>query len=133
MDSLHAVAVLIASPEGTPLVRDPKKPIPHYWKLPGGRSEGKETPEECAVREIYQELGLKIDIDALEVIEQQDRRSHTLTFFRIDLPSLKDLKKVGDEQEEIHVYKSLLEIGKMQDFFPNHREIVQKAALSLKK
>ena len=130
MDSLHAVAVLIISPEGTPLVRDPKKPVPRYWKLPGGRSEGEETPEECAVREIWQETGLKIKQDDLQVLDQQDRGSHTLTLFRIDLPSLKGLKKQGDEQEEIKVFSSLIEIGKMDDFFPNHRSIVQKVAIS---
>ena len=110
MDSLHAVAVLIISPEGTPLVRDPKKPVPRYWKLPGGRSEGEETPEECAVREIWQETGLKIKQDDLQVLDQQDRGSHTLTLFRIDLPSLKGLKKQGDEQEEIKVFSDLVEL-----------------------
>ncbi len=73
MNSLHAVAVLIVAPEGVPFVRDPKKPAPRYWKLPGGRSEGNETPEECAAREIYEELGIEIDQDGLRVIEQQDR------------------------------------------------------------
>lgn len=132
MDSLHAVAVLIITPEGTPLIRDPKKPVPRYWKLPGGRSEGEETPEECAVREIWQETGLKIKQDDLQVLDQQDRHSHTLTLFRIDLPSLKGLKKQGDEQEEIKVFSSLMEIGKMDDFFPNHRSVVQRVAISKK-
>ncbi|MEY2664809.1 MAG: hypothetical protein RIT04_617 [Candidatus Parcubacteria bacterium] len=124
-ESLHAVAVLILSPQGTPLVRDPKKPIPRYWKLPGGRSEGAETPEECAVREIYQELGIEIDQDDLQVVDEQDRGSHTLTFFKINLASLTGLKKVGDEREEIRIFK-LSEIAEMEDFFPNHKNIIQR-------
>ncbi|MES2215871.1 MAG: NUDIX domain-containing protein [Patescibacteria group bacterium] len=131
MDSLHAVAVLIISPEGIPLVRDPKKPAPRYWKLPGGRSEGEETPEECAVREIEEELGLEIDIDELKMLDQQDKRNHTLTFFRINLPSLQGIKKQGDEQEEIHVYKTLMEVARLPDLFPNHQNIVQRAALGM--
>lgn len=127
-ESRHAVAVLILSPEGTPLVRDPKKPLPRYWKLPGGRSEGLETPEECAVREIFQELGLVVEQDDLKVIDQQDRSTHILTFFEIGLPSLKGLKEEGDEQEEIKVFSSLIEINKMEDFFPNHRAVVQNMA-----
>jgi len=123
MNSEHAVAVLIISPDGTPLVRDPKKPIPRYWKLPGGRSEGAEIPEECAVREIHEELGLKIDQDDLQVIEQQDRGNHTLTFFRANLPSLKGMKKEGDEREEIKIFK-LAEIATLPDFFPNHKAVV---------
>lgn len=128
MNSEHAVAVLIISPEGTPLVRDPKKPVPRYWKLPGGRSEGNETPEECAVREIDQELGIELNQDDLEVIEQQDRANHTLTFFRIKLSSLVGLKKVGDEQEEIKVF-ILSEAAKLPDLFPNHARIVQVESL----
>ncbi len=33
----NAVAVLIITPEGIPLIRDPKKPAPVFWKVPGGR------------------------------------------------------------------------------------------------
>ena len=128
MSSEHAVAVMIISPEGIPLIRDPKKPLPRYWKLPGGRSEGSEIPEECATREIYEELGLKIDIDDLRVIERQDRGNHTLTFFRISLSSLQGLKKVGDEQEEIKIF-NLSEASKLPDLFPNHRAIIQKESI----
>lgn len=92
-------------------------------------ARGGETPQECAVREIYQELGLKIKADDLKVIEQQERFNHTLTFFRIELPSLKKLKKEGDEREEIKVFKTLMEIATIPDLFPNHRNIVQKASL----
>ncbi len=127
--SSHAVAVLITAGGGvTPLVRDPKKPIPRYWKLPGGRSEGNETPEECAVREIYQELGLEIDQDDLQVIDQQDRGSHWLTLFSIKLASLKGLNMTGDEGEEIKIFK-LTDVLAMPDFFPNHRTVVQRAIL----
>lgn len=127
MESQHAAAVLIVSPEGIPLIRDPKKPVPRYWKLPGGRSEGSESPEECAVREIFQETGLTIDIDDLKILDQEERFNHTLSIFRVDVPSLKGLKKVGDEKEEIQVFRDMKEIGMMPDFFPNHKRIVQKA------
>jgi 8-oxo-dGTP diphosphatase len=125
MPSSHAVAVLIISPDGVPLVRDPKKPAPRYWKLPGGRSQGKESAEECAVREIDEELGLEIEMDDLHVIEQQDRGSHTLTFFKLELPSLQGLNTTGNEGEEIRVYKKA-DLAGLPDMFPNHREIVSK-------
>ena len=43
--------------------RDNKPDIrwPNLWELPGGGRENDETPEECAIREIQEELGLKLD------------------------------------------------------------------------
>jgi len=121
----HATAVLIICKEGTPLVKDPKKPSPLYWKLPGGRSEGNETAEECAIREIYEELGLTIEKENLKIIDQQDKGTHTLTLFTTELPSLDGLIKIGNDDEEIGVFK-LSEIADMPDFFPNHKNIVEK-------
>lgn len=127
--SSNAVAVLIVAPEGIPLILDPKKPIPRYWKLPGGRSEGAETPEACAVREIFEETGLKIDADSLAVIEQQDRGSHTLTIFRIDLLSLKGIKAIGDEQEEIRIFPKN-DLAAMPDLFPNHKTVLKNSKVA---
>lgn len=119
-ESKYATAVLVVAPEGIPMVRDPKKPEPRYWKLPGGRSEGEETPEECAVREVEQETGLILEIDELTLLREEARGSHTLILFRADIPSLADLKMVGAEQEEIRVFTKE-EIPTLPDLFPNHR------------
>lgn len=44
MENRIATAVLVLSPEGIPLVKDPSKPEPVRWKLPGGK--GKEIDEQ---------------------------------------------------------------------------------------
>jgi len=36
-------------------------PWPNMWELPGGGREGEETPFECAQREVFEELGLKLE------------------------------------------------------------------------
>ena len=36
-------------------------PWPHMWELPGGGREDEETPFECVQREVFEELGLKLE------------------------------------------------------------------------
>ena len=36
-------------------------PWPNMWELPGGGREGEETPFECVQREVFEELGLKLE------------------------------------------------------------------------
>ena len=45
------------------ILRDDKASIPYLnmWELPGGGREGEETPFECVQREVFEELGLKLE------------------------------------------------------------------------
>ena len=49
------------------ILRDDKSniPYPNIWELPGGGREGDESPFECAVREVYEELGIHLTEDCL--------------------------------------------------------------------
>ena len=90
---LHAVAVLIVTPQGIPLVKDPKKPPPPLWKLPGGRGPASETAKEVAIREIKEELGIALTEEDLNIVHIEDRKTHLHTFLRVDLSSLPKLKE----------------------------------------
>ena len=127
---LHAVAVLLVAPEGIPLVKDPKKPFPPFWKLPGGRGTKAETAEETAIRELEEEIGVSLAKEDLKIIHQEDKKTHMLTIFRTDLPFLPKLKKQGDEGEEIRIF-SPEEIISLPDFFPNHFKIIEKQLRNL--
>lgn len=122
-DQDYATAVLIITPQGIPLVRDPKKPRPWYWKLPGGRSVGNETAQRCAVREVGEELGILLKEEDLQTVREEVRNTHILVVFRVDLPELSGMSPHGDEGEEIKVF-SAREILMLSDFFPNHRRLI---------
>ena len=49
------------------ILRDdkPSIPWPNTWELPGGGREGDERPFECAVSEVYEELGIHLTEDCL--------------------------------------------------------------------
>lgn len=40
-------------------------PWPNMWELPGGGREDEETPFECVQREVFEELGLKLEEAAI--------------------------------------------------------------------
>src|SRR5690348_1108030 len=92
---LFAVAVLLTAPDGIPLIRDPKKPPPVFWKAPGGRSMPGETAEAAAVREVKEETGIAITEGDLVRVKEEDRGSHVLVLFRAAPPSLFGLKALG--------------------------------------
>lgn len=129
---LHAAAVFLVTPQGIPLVKDPKKPLPAFWKLPGGRGPATETAEEVAIRELKEEIGVSLSKKDLKVIHQEDRGTHILTIFRADLPSLPKLKQQGDEGEQIEVF-SPQAILSLSNFFPNHLKIIEQQLRDLLK
>ena len=49
------------------ILRDDKAsiPYPNMWELPGGGREGEETAFECVQREVFEELGLKLEETAI--------------------------------------------------------------------
>lgn len=49
------------------ILRDDKPGLPFagWWDLPGGGREGVETPVRCALREVKEELGLRLPADAI--------------------------------------------------------------------
>ncbi len=116
----YAVTVLIITPQGIPLIRDPKKTPPVFWKAPGGRSKAGETAEATAIREVKEEIGITLQEKDLVVTYEESRGSHVAVLFTATLASLEKLRSKGDENEEIRVF-SPQEVRSMPDLFPNHR------------
>jgi 8-oxo-dGTP diphosphatase len=60
----------------------PSIPFPNRWDLPGGTVEPGETPRQCIVREIEEEIGYAlVDPRLFRVTDFDDREEHT--FFQL--------------------------------------------------
>lgn len=120
-----AAIVLIVTPDGIPLVRDPSKPDPLFWKLPGGHGKAGEDARACAVREVREETGIDLSNAAMETVAEIDRGNHILSVFYADLPDLPSdfIHKQGEEGEEVCLFTPR-EIFGMRDFMSSHLVLI---------
>ena len=121
----YAVAVIVETPQGIPLVCDPQKPVPHFWKFPGGRSNSGEIPEETALRELREETSIRLEKDALKLLHQEARGGHSFFLFQAHIPATVGLPSHGSDGELVKFF-SHEEIQTMPDFFPNHRALAER-------
>lgn len=56
----------------------PDIPYPDMWDIPGGHVEEDETPEQCIVREMREEMGIELeDFQLFSEVEFDDRIEYT--------------------------------------------------------
>ncbi|MBY6066558.1 NUDIX hydrolase [Leisingera aquaemixtae] len=65
----------------------PDIPYPGHWDLPGGGREGLESPEDCALRETQEEVGLVLKPDVLIWSRAYQRPHGRVWFFAAHLPA----------------------------------------------
>jgi 8-oxo-dGTP diphosphatase len=81
MKHIH-VACAIIEQDGRVLTtqRSAAMSMPLKWEFPGGKIKDRETPEECLVREIREELGIEI-----QVVRALMPRTHAYAGFTVTL------------------------------------------------
>lgn len=107
------------------LLRDnrPDIPYPDTWDIPGGHVEEGETPEQCIIREMQEEIGVALkDFKLFSIVEFDDRveytfwKSEDLDIGRIRLTEGQRLRWFSEDE----VYETVLAYGFnriMEDFF----------------
>lgn len=74
------------------------------WGFMKGKIEQNESIEECAVREAFEETGLKIDIEHLEDYFTQKNRRKDIGIFLVNVDNI-DLKKIKLQKGEVNRIK----------------------------
>lgn len=100
MDFSGAKLALFLGADLLVIKRDDKPDIPYpgYWDLPGGGREGSESPEDCALRETFEEVSLSIRTSELSWSRSYTRARGIVWFFVSHQPSsLVQQVKLGSE------------------------------------
>ncbi|MDQ5872700.1 MAG: NUDIX hydrolase [Acidobacteriota bacterium] len=108
------------------LVRRGGPPFKGSWALPGGFCEVGETTEECGVREVLEETGVKVEIGRLLGVysdPKRDPRGHTVSVL-YDARPIRGVARGGDDAAEARWF-TRRELEKLDLAF-DHGEIVRE-------
>ena len=95
------------------LLRDikPTIPFPNCWDIPGGMIDPGETPEQCVVREMREEIGKSISSPQLFRVYQQPKQTDHVFWQRAEL----DLSQIQLTEGQRHKWFCRDEINSMPD------------------
>lgn len=72
-----------------------------YWEFPGGKQEGEETLEACLVREIYEELGIRVHPSEHLLTEAHEYETKRVTLHFFACTASEDAEPRAVEGQEI--------------------------------
>ena len=106
---LTVVAAIIYSTDGRLLIARKRagKSMAGFWEFPGGKVEENEDPESAVLREIKEELGLEISINALysDYLFHYPTRSIHFIFFKCQHISGEPVLQDHDRVEWVKVHE----------------------------
>lgn len=77
--------VLLAKPTGS-----------RTWQIPKGRANPGETDEATARREVWEEVGIRVEGE-LELLGEHNRKGRTLVFYAAEIDAEPDVTKTNEE------------------------------------
>ncbi len=120
---LLTVDIIIDLGEDHRIVLVRRKNPPHGWALPGGFVDYGETVEEAAIREAFEETGLKVELERqfhTYSDPKRDPRGHMVSV--VFVASATGLPAGGDDAAEAHGFRP---DELPEDIVFDHRQIIE--------
>jgi len=112
LNPASTVDLIVNCEKGIVLIKRKKEPFKGYWALPGGFLEnGKESLEEAASRELFEETNLKTNPDELRLVgvysdPKRDPRGHVISHV-YEARNYSGELKAKDDAQEINIFKEI--------------------------
>jgi 8-oxo-dGTP diphosphatase len=131
------VDLIVNYGEGIVLIKRKHEPFKDYWALPGGFLEyKKETLEQAASRELFEETSLKTNPEDLKLIgvysnPERDPRDHVISHV-YEVRNYSGELKANDDAAEVEVFRKIPEnlafdhSKILSDYFKNREKEVIK-------
>jgi 8-oxo-dGTP diphosphatase len=97
-------ATLVPLESGLVLVKRKFEPYVDDWCLPGGFIEARESPEESAIREVYEETGLTVEVDRLVGAYSPGRGINVVILFYL-AKSVTGKMVPGDDASDVGLFR----------------------------
>lgn len=97
-----AAGALLTDPTGQVLLVKPN--YRDHWNVPGGTLDHGEAPHECCVREVAEELGIKINVGRLLVVDWSPplgKRPQPMAYFLFDGGTLDNPDHIRLQADEL--------------------------------
>jgi ADP-ribose pyrophosphatase YjhB (NUDIX family) len=98
-------ATLIPIDGGLVLVKRNCEPFVNDWCLPGGFIEARESPEESAAREVWEETGLEVDIKQILGAFSPGRGINVIILFYLAGEKIRGKMRAGDDASDVAVFR----------------------------
>ena len=116
-------ATLVPMDGGLVLVKRKFEPFVDWWCLPGGFMEAIEHPEESAIREVFEETGLTVELESLLSAHSPGHDINVVILFYLAKEAKGNLKP-GDDASEVRAFKKN-ELPE-QIAFELHRNLIKR-------